>query len=123
MRNNNLGIGTMGIGRPEKTINWALFEELCAIHCTQVEIANILHVHTDTLRERAEKHYGEPFSASYSRYCAPGKMSLRRIQFNLAKKSAAMAIWLGKHWLDQHDDMTVITASPEAQAQLNQLVT
>lgn len=113
----------VGTGRPEKTINWQLFEELCAIHCTQGEIANILHVHPDTLRDKAVKHYDEPYSTVYNRYMAPGKMSLRRIQFNLAKKSAAMAIWLGKHWLEQKDDMTIVTATPEAQQQLNELVT
>ncbi len=32
-----------------------------------------------------------------------GKISLRRQQFQLAEKNAAMAIWLGKQYLEQHD--------------------
>ena len=31
------------------------------------------------------------------------KFSLRRIQFNLAQKSAGMAIWLGKQYLGQKE--------------------
>lgn len=32
------------------------------------------------------------------------KISLRRNQMNLSKKSAAMAIWLGKNYLNQTDN-------------------
>lgn len=39
-----------------------------------------------------------------------GKMSLRRTQFALAKKNAAMAIFLGKNYLEQTDKQD-ITAS------------
>ena len=34
---------------------------------------------------------------------ANGRISLRRTQFRLAEKNAAMAIWLGKQHLDQKD--------------------
>ncbi len=34
---------------------------------------------------------------------ANGRISLRRLQFRLAEKNAAMAIWLGKQHLDQRD--------------------
>jgi hypothetical protein len=35
------------------------------------------------------------------------KIRLRRNQFELSKKSAAMAIWLGKQYLDQKDSIEV----------------
>ena len=35
-----------------------------------------------------------------------GRISLRRTQFRLAEKNAAMAIWLGKQHLDQTDRQT-----------------
>jgi hypothetical protein len=115
--------GGTQMGRPEKVIDWRLFEDLCSIHCTQQEIAHILHIHIETLRLRACKHYDEKdFSAIYTRFTAHGKMSLRRAQFNLAKKSASMAIWLGKHWLDQKENINLITASPENTAQLDKLM-
>ena len=44
------------------------------------------------------------FSEAYKTYSVDGKVSLRRMQFNLAKTSAAMAIFLGKNMLGQRDD-------------------
>lgn len=97
-------------GRGLKEINWELFEQLCEIQCTQSEIASVLKVHVDTLRDRAKAHYQEEeFSTIYKKYTENGKSSLRRHQFLLSKKNAAMAIWLGKQWLGQKDHI------PEAQ--------
>ena len=36
-----------------------------------------------------------------------GKRSLRRIQFKLAEKNPTMAIWLGKQYLGQRDNIDV----------------
>ena len=91
-------------GRPRNEIDWTLFEQLCAIHCTQSEIASMLKVHVDTLRDKTKKKYGEEFSTVYKIYSENGKCSLRRYQFVLAKKNTAMAIWLGKQWLGQKED-------------------
>jgi hypothetical protein len=67
-------------------------------------------VHVDTLRNKAKAHYEEEdFSTIYKKYTENGKSSLRRHQFLLSKKNAAMAIWLGKQWLGQKDHL------PEAQ--------
>jgi hypothetical protein len=97
-------------GRTPKEINWDLFEQLCEIQCTQSEIASVLKVHVDTLRNKAKAHYEEEdFSTIYKKYTENGKSSLRRHQFLLSKKNAAMAIWLGKQWLGQKDHL------PEAQ--------
>lgn len=40
----------------------------------------------------------------FKKKSAGGKMSLRRYQFELAKKNASMAIWLGKQYLGQSDN-------------------
>lgn len=90
-------------GRPEKEIDWTMFEQLCHIQCTQSEIASFFKIHTDTVNTRVEKQYGEPYSVIYKRYSDGGKMSLRRMQLKLAQKNAAMAIWLGKQYLGQKD--------------------
>lgn len=90
-------------GRPEAEIDWELFEKLCGLLCTQSEIASMLCVHIDTLRDRVLAEYGEEYSSIYKRYSESGKCSLRRNQVVLSKKNAAMAIWLGKQWLDQKD--------------------
>ncbi len=90
-------------GRPPKEINWLVFEGLCEIQCTVSEIASVLKVSEDTLYRRVPEHYEEPYASVYKKYAEGGKSSLRRIQFNLAKKNTSMAIWLGKQWLGQKD--------------------
>ena len=90
-------------GRPEKPIDWKVFEDLCQLQCTQSEIASFFRVHHETLIRRTEANYEEPYASVYKKYAEGGKSSLRRIQWNLAKKSTAMAIWLGKQWLGQRD--------------------
>lgn len=91
-------------GRPKKEINWQVFEDLCSIQCTHEELESILRVDRGTLYERAKEKYEEDdFSTIYKRFSSNGKSSLRRDQFKLAKKNAAMCIWLGKQYLDQKD--------------------
>jgi len=90
-------------GRPEKEINWEMFEDLCSFQCTQSEIASFFKVNKTTLIRRAEKHYGESFATIYQQSSEKGHCSLRRTQFVLAKKNATMAIHLGKTYLNQRE--------------------
>ena len=90
-------------GRPPNPIDWKLFEQLCYIQCTHEEIGNTLKISRKQLIERAEKKYEENFPTIYKRFSDGGKASLRRIQFQLAKKNAGMAIWLGKVYLGQRE--------------------
>lgn len=86
-----------------KPIDWNLFEQLCAIQCTQSEMASMLKVHIDTLRDRCLEQYEDEYSNVYKKFAETGKCSLRRYQFVLAKTNTSMAIWLGKNWLGQSD--------------------
>lgn len=92
------------LGRPPRHIDWETFEGLCRINCTHAEVASVLNISKAQLYERAKKHYGEDFPTIYKRYSEAGKASLRRAQFKLAQKNAAMAIWLGKQYLGQRDE-------------------
>ena len=85
-------------GRPRKEINEKLFENLCAIQCTEKEICAVLG-----LNAWCKRTYKMTFSDTYKSKKLLGKSSLRRTQFRLAEKSASMAIWLGKQYLDQKD--------------------
>lgn len=85
------------IGRPKFKIDYTAVEKLSNIQCTQQEIASFLGCSVDTL-QRDEK-----FCGLYKKGQETGKMSLRRMQFKLAEKSAAMAIFLGKQYLGQTD--------------------
>ena len=100
-------------GRPEKPIDWTKFEELCHIQCTHEELASMCKVAKSTLYERAEKHYGEEFPTLYKKLSEGGKCSLRRVQFKLANKNTAMAIWLGKQYLGQKDQPEQANVKPE----------
>lgn len=101
-------------GRSKEFIDWKQFEDMCEIQCTQEEIANVLRINRDTLRDRAVEYYGEEFSAIYKKYSAGGKCSLRRYQYKMSKKNPTMAIWLGKNWLDQKDNKEEVQLPEEA---------
>lgn len=109
-------------GRPRKEINWQLFEDLCSIQCTQSEIASVLHVDVETVRLRVKDHYGKDYPEAYKEHSEGGKASLRRTQFKLAQKSAAMAIFLGKQYLGQKDNDHIIQIPPEMVNNYNRLM-
>lgn len=109
-------------GRPILELDWEEFENLCRLQCTQSEIASFMKIHTDTLRDRAVKHYGLDYSDIYKKYSECGKCSLRRNQFVLSKKNATMAIWLGKQWLGQVDTPHEVNVNPETLKQFNLLM-
>ena len=94
------------VGPPEKEINWELFEQLCALQCTQSEICSMLKVNEDTIRKKCKEKFGEDYSALYKRNSECGKISVRRYQFVQAKTKPNMAIWLGKQWLGQKENVT-----------------
>lgn len=93
------------MGRPAKQIDKKQFENLCSMQCTLEEICGWFEISADTLEKWCKKTYGRDmtFSKVFAIKRAGGKISLRRSQFELAKKNAAMAIWLGKQYLGQTD--------------------
>lgn len=109
------------MARPRKEIDKEQFEKLCAIQCTETEIANWFKCSVDTIerwcRETYQDEDGNPmsFAEAFKVYSVDGKISLRRFQFRQAEKSYAMAIWLGKQWLGQRDNMDMSVESRESQ--------
>ena len=95
----------MATGRPKKEIDKKIFENLCGLQCTLEEIAGVFDCSVDTIERWCKREYGETFAEVYKKHSAKGKTSLRRIQFKLAEKSAAMAIFLGKNYLGQKDNI------------------
>ena len=92
-------------GRPPKEIKQSQFESLCGIQCTKEEICAVLGVSDKTLDKWVNSIYGEDFSVVFKEKRQVGKASLRRSQFELAKKNATMGIWLGKQYLGQKDSV------------------
>ena len=93
------------MGRPKKPFDPEHFEKLCGLQCTEVEIAGWFGFSIDTLNARCKEIYSMTFSDTFKEYSQDGKISLRRNQFKLSAKSAGMAIWLGKQYLGQKDNM------------------
>lgn len=111
------------MGRPRKEIDRKQFEGLCAIQCTIHEICAALDVSSKTLEKWCEEEYGKTFSQVFAEKRGIGKISLRRSQFRLAEKNAAMAIFLGKNFLNQRDhiEYTDTAALSRLDAILNNL--
>ena len=92
------------MGRPRKEINKTEFEKLCFLQCTRSEFCTWFDVNEDTLNRWCKENYdGRTFSAVFKEKRENGLISLRRTQFQLAEKSPAMAIFLGKNLLGQTD--------------------
>lgn len=86
-------------------IDKKIFEAFCGLWCTETEIAHYFDVDEDTLNAWCKKTYDCTFSDTYKRFKDIGNASLRADQRKLAKKSATMAIWLGKQYLGQTDEV------------------
>lgn len=98
------GMQMSKMGRPIKEIDKKSFENLCALQCTQLEIADFFDCCDDTINNWCKKEYGMTFSDIYKVKSAPGKISLRRLQWKAAEKgNSALLVWLGKQYLGQTD--------------------
>lgn len=95
------------MARPRKEIDQKNFESLCGLQCTKEEICGFFDVTDKTLESWCKRTYEAGFSEVFRQKRGKGKISLRRNQFRLAEKNANMAIWLGKQYLGQKDNIDV----------------
>lgn len=102
------------MGRPPAEINKVNFEKLCQLQCTQREICDFFSVSEKTLIKWCRQTYGMTFSKVFQEKRSLGKIALRRSQFELASRSATMAIFLGKNLLGQTDNPITTEGMPEA---------
>lgn len=94
------------MGRPRKQIDKTEFEKLCFLQCTEREFCSWFDVSDETLNKWCKENYdGRTFLDVFKEKRENGLISLRRTQFQLAEKSPAMAIFLGKNLLGQTDKM------------------
>lgn len=111
------------MGRPRKEIRETDFENLCQLQCTQTEISRFFRCSEDTIARWCKRTYGVTFAEAFKEFGEQGKISLRHYQFQLAKKNASMAIFLGKQYLGQSDTPVPDgdTEALQAISRLNQL--
>lgn len=98
------------MARPRKVIDQQQFENLCALQCTEEEICGWFDVCTETLNSWCKRTYKSSFSEVFRQKRGKGKISLRRHQWRLAESSASMAIFLGKQYLGQRDQIEAAVA-------------
>jgi hypothetical protein len=107
-----------GRGQPPKLVpdepTIKRIRELSALQCTLEEVAGVLLVDDTTLRDFMRK-YPEA-EAAFEQGKFNGRVSLRRMQFVQAKRSAAMGIWLGKQYLKQSESLRLGPLSGNQQA-------
>lgn len=92
------------------------------MQCTQQEICDFLEVDHKTLTRWCKRTYKKEYSQAYAEKKSGGKISLRRLQFRLAEKSAAMAIFLGKNILGQSDNPVLDAGEEMAQRANEQII-
>ena len=95
------------VGRPKTNIDKSNFEKLCQMQCTIEEIAGFFDCCDDTINNWCKEVYDDNFSGVYKKKSMAGKISLRRNQFKIAENNASMAIFLGKQYLGQRDNIEV----------------
>ena len=83
------------------------FEQLCKMQCTREEITSWFDVSKDTLLRWCKENYGTDFETIYQQKKEGGKIALRRYQLQQAEKNPTMAIWLGKQYLNQKDNIDI----------------
>ena len=109
-------------GRPHKEIDKDNFISLCELQCTLEEIAGFFKVSQDTIERWCKRELKLNFAEAFKKYSAKGRISLRRAQFKLAEKNAAMAIFLGKNYLGQTDRIEQIVTQIEDLTPLADLI-
>lgn len=88
-------------------IDKKIFEKMCNMWCTKEEIAYMFDCSEDTIERWCKKEYKRTFSSVYNEHRTWGCYALRRNQLELSKKNASMAIFLGKNYLGQSDNVKI----------------
>jgi len=105
------------MARPRKEIDKKEFESLLFIQCTLAEVTAYFDnkldgCSEDTIERWCRRTYKKRFAEVSQEKREVGKISLRRMQFRLAEKNAAMAIFLGKQYLGQRDEQKIEISKP-----------
>ena len=98
--------GPKGPSKPLKKDTFDELVRLIEIQCTQEEICKVLDMSKTTLNRRLKEFGEQNFEGLYKKHQEGGKASLRRSQWDAAKKgNPTMLVWLGKQVLGQRDQM------------------
>ena len=101
-------------GRPKKPIDWKEAEKLCALQCSELEIADWFHISVDTLTRRLREEKQASFAEFFTLHRVQGKIALRRNLFKLSERYPQAAIFLAKNWLGMVDKTEVANPMGES---------
>lgn len=101
------------MARPRIEIDENQFKKLCAIQCTEEEIASWFKCSVDTIERWCNRELKLSFAEAFKTFSADGKISLRRTQFKMAETNCSMAIWLGKQYLGQREAQEISIAKTD----------
>ena len=90
-------------GRPRVDIKEKEFDSLCAMQCTEEEIAAFYGCTIDTINNWCKRTFGQTFSEIYPQKRALGKASLRRAGFKMAQSVPSVHIFYAKNFLGMTD--------------------
>lgn len=90
-------------GRPPVDIKEKEFDSLCAMQCTEEEIAAFYGCTIDTINNWCKRTFGMTFSEVYPQKRALGKASLRRAGFKMAQTNPSVHIFYAKNFLGMTD--------------------
>lgn len=90
-------------GRPPVDIKEKDFDSLCAMQCTEEEIAAFYGCTIDTINNWCKRTFGKTFSEIYPQKRALGKASLRRAGFKMAQSNPSVHIFYAKNFLGMTD--------------------
>jgi hypothetical protein len=101
-------------GRKPVRINLGELEKLCALQCTDEEVASFFRVSVRTVERRRRK---PAFAEAMERGKAQGRLSLRRSLWGLARKgNPAANIFLAKNLLGYRDVLSNEHSGPGGSA-------
>jgi hypothetical protein len=92
------------IGRKLKELDRFVFEALCSVQCTEVEICDYFGITDKTLSAWCQREYGLNFSEISIKKRNAGKISLRRMGWRHAEKNFAAWIFHAKNYLGMRDN-------------------
>ena len=96
--------GRRKAGRKPAPIDLVELEKLCALNCTDQEIAGWFGVSTRTIESRRKR---PEYALAMERGRSRGRISVRRAQMKMLEGgNATMGVWMGKQFLGQRDLVT-----------------
>lgn len=90
---------------PPKQIDFEALLYWLDLGATAEDIAGAFRVGVRTLDRRLQEKLGMGFGELKEKVCGAAKIQLRKNQFDMSKHNATMAIWLGKQWLGQKENI------------------